>query len=145
MMDWIGPNIVTYGPWLVGLMAMMETALIIGLVLPTEPTLILATTLAIQGHLTLTSVVVAAVLGALIGDSVGFSVGRWGLSSWSGSGRLSQLAAQQKERVEQLFERHSGFSICVARVIPFAPSVTRTAQPSICSFSSLASFDEGVL
>ena len=43
MIEWIGANIEVYGPWLVGGMAMFETALIIGLVLPTEPTLIVAT------------------------------------------------------------------------------------------------------
>ena len=133
-MDWIGPNIIIYGPWLVGLMAMMETALIVGLVLPTEPTLILATTLAMQGHVPLRSIVAAAIIGALLGDSVGFAIGRWGLPSGKGGGKLSRLAAQQRLRVAELFEKHSGYSIVVARLIPFA----RTVSPLFAGSTSLS-------
>ena len=133
-MDWIGPNIIIYGPWLVGLMAMMETALIVGLVLPTEPTLILATTLAMQGHVPMRSIVAAAIIGALLGDSVGFAIGRWGLPSGKGGGKLSRLAAQQRLRVAELFEKHSGYSIVVARLIPFA----RTVSPLFAGSTSLS-------
>ena len=78
MIDWIGANLAVYGPWLVGGMAMMETALLIGLVLPAEPTIIVATAFALEGHFSFGSVVIAAVLGAGLGDSVGFLVGRLG-------------------------------------------------------------------
>ena len=78
MVEWIGANIELYGLWLVGGMAMFETALIIGLVLPTEPTLIVATAFALQGHFSFGAVAGAAVLGAALGDSAGFIVGRWG-------------------------------------------------------------------
>ena len=76
MIEWIGANIATYGPWLVGGMAMMETALIIGLILPTEPTLVVATAFALQGHFSFASVVGAALLGAALGDCAGFVIGR---------------------------------------------------------------------
>ena len=48
MIDWIGANLAVYGPWLVGAMAMMETAVLLGLILPAEPTIIVATAFALE-------------------------------------------------------------------------------------------------
>ena len=87
MVEWIGVNIELYGLWLVGGMAMFETALIIGLVLPTEPTLIVATAFALQGHFSFGAVAGAAVLGAALGDASEFAPGH------SGEGTAEQESA----------------------------------------------------
>ncbi|MCH7890291.1 MAG: dephospho-CoA kinase, partial [Gemmatimonadetes bacterium] len=128
MIEWIGSNIQLYGPWLVGGMAMFETALIIGLVLPTEPTLIVATAFALQGHFSFAAVAGAAVLGAVLGDSVGFLVGRWGSRRvFHGSGRIARLARRHQDRTLDLFERHPGYSVSLARMVPFV----RTLMPLV--------------
>jgi dephospho-CoA kinase len=128
MNEWIGANIAIYGPWLVGGMAMLETALIIGLVLPTEITLVSATVFALQGHFSFGSVVGAAVLGAALGDSAGFMIGRWGGPRvLNGRGRVARMARRHQDRALDLFERHAALSVSLARMVPFV----RTLMPLI--------------
>ncbi len=126
MIEWIGANLALYGPWLVGGMAMFETALIIGVFLPTEPTLIVATAFALQGHFSFGSVVAAAVIGAALGDSAGFVVGRWGgRRVLRGKGRVARFARRHQGQTLALFDRHPGLSVTLARMIPFV----RTLMP----------------
>ena len=134
MVEWIGANIELYGLWLVGGMAMFETALIIGLVLPTEPTLIVATAFALQGHFSLAAVAGAAVLGAVLGDSAGFMVGRWGgRRVLRGRGRVARMARRHQDRALDLFERHAGYSVSLARMMPFV----RTLMPLVAGSTSV--------
>src|SRR5919107_1963531 len=49
-----------------------------GLPMPGETTLIAASYLAATGHFSLPLVIVSAALGAIIGDSVGYAIGRKG-------------------------------------------------------------------
>ena len=135
MIEWIASNVQLYGPWLVGGMAMFETALIIGLLLPTEPTLIVATAFALQGHFSFAAVAGAAVLGAALGDSAGFMVGRWGgRRLLGGSGRLARMARRHQDRALDLFDRHPGYSVSLARLIPFV----RTLMPLVAGSTSVA-------
>ncbi len=126
MIEWIGANVAAYGPLLVGVMALFETALIIGLVLPTEPTIILATAFALEGHFSFSAVVVAALGGALVGDSCGFVLGRFGRRRFLRSrGRVGRMARRHQDRTSLLFGRHGVLAISLARMIPFA----RTLMP----------------
>ena len=126
MIEWIGTNLALYGPLLVGAMAMLETALVIGLILPAEPTIIVATAFALEGHFSFASVVVAALVGAALGDSCGFMLGRHGGRRFLRSkGRLGRTARRHQDRASALFERHGVLSITFARLIPFA----RTLMP----------------
>ena len=135
MIEWIGANIAIYGPWLVGGMAMFETALIIGLVLPTEPTLVVATAFALQGHFSFGSVVGAAVLGAALGDSAGFMLGHWGGPRvLGGRGRIARMARRHQDRALDLFERHAGLSVSLARMVPFV----RTLMPLVAGSTGVA-------
>ncbi len=134
MIEWIGANIELYGPWLVGGMAMFETALIVGLVLPTEPTLIVATAFALQGHFSFGAVAGAAVLGAALGDSAGFMVGRWGgRRVLRGRGRVARMARRHQDRALDLFEKRAGYSVSLARMIPFV----RTLMPLVAGSTSI--------
>lgn len=135
MIEWIGANIAVYGPWLVGGMAMFETALIIGLVLPTEPTLIVATAFALQGHFSFGSVIGAAVLGAALGDSAGFMIGRWGgRRVLAGRGRVARMGRRHQDRALDLFDRHAGLSVSLARMVPFV----RTLMPLVAGSTGVA-------
>ncbi len=126
MIEWICANMAVYGPLFVGAMAMFETALIIGLVLPAEPTIIVATAFALEGHFSFGAVVVAALVGAALGDSCGFMLGRFGGRRFLRSkGRLARSARRHQDRSSALFERHGVLSISLARIIPFA----RTLMP----------------
>ena len=135
MIEWLGANLDLYGPWLVGGVAMFETALIIGVILPTEPTLIVATAFALQGHFSFGTVVAAAVIGATLGDSAGFAVGRWGgRRVLRGSGRVARIARRHQDRTRALFDRHPGYSVSLARMIPFV----RTLMPLVAGSTSVS-------
>jgi dephospho-CoA kinase len=135
MIEWIAANIELYGPWLVGGMAMFETALIIGLFLPTEPTLIVAMAFALQGHFSFAAVAGAAVVGATLGDSVGFMIGRWGgRRLLRGSGRFARMARRHQDRALDLFDRHAGYSVSLARLVPFL----RTLMPLVAGSTSVS-------
>jgi membrane protein DedA with SNARE-associated domain len=60
----------------VGLLAMAESGLFVGLLVPGETAMILAGVLVARGHAELGWMVIAASAGAIIGDSISYEVGR---------------------------------------------------------------------
>ena len=80
-----------------GLPVLFGIALIasVGLPLPTSLLLIAAGAFAAQGDLNVTWAIVLASSGAIIGDNIGYGIGRWGgrVSSWfGGKPRLAEAA-----------------------------------------------------
>jgi membrane protein DedA with SNARE-associated domain len=66
----------THGSWAVALLVAIESA---GIPVPGEMTLVLAAIYAGKTHqLSIAWVIVAAIAGAILGDNVGYLVGRWG-------------------------------------------------------------------
>lgn len=70
-------------PWLVylivGLVVFAEDAIFVGFVIPGETVAILGGVTASLGHTTLTAVLVLVIAAAILGDSVGYEIGRiWG-------------------------------------------------------------------
>src|SRR6195952_1752536 len=61
---------------LVGFLAFAEAAIFIGFVLPGETAVVLGGVLANQGKVSLPVMIVVVVLSAIVGDSVGYEVGR---------------------------------------------------------------------
>ena len=87
-----------------------------GLWLPGETALIAAAVYASKGSLSITSVIVVAAAGAIIGDNIGYWIGREG-----GRRLLARYALLQRfsERVlpagERFFARHGGKAVFLAR------------------------------
>ena len=61
---------------LVGLLVFGEAALFIGFVLPGETSVIIAGVVASQGHVNIVALCVLVVAAAIVGDSVGYAIGR---------------------------------------------------------------------
>src|SRR5947208_10830403 len=79
--DWI----LSLPSWLVVgfvfLLPALEASAFVGFVFPGEIAVILGGVVASQGRVPLAAVIVAAVSGAIIGDSIGYAIGkRWGRS-----------------------------------------------------------------
>jgi membrane protein DedA with SNARE-associated domain len=69
-------------------------------------------------------VIVAGALGALVGTTLGFGIGRW-RGDWA-LARLARLVRQRPERVEQLrgwFQSHGVWPVLIARFITGARNV----------------------
>ncbi|MBT2225054.1 DedA family protein [Nonomuraea sp. NEAU-A123] len=118
ILHWLGP-FVLFGIFLI---IFAECGLLIGLVLPGDPTLftagLLAATGAIRPDLALVCVVVtaAAVLGNMCGYWIGVRVG----PPLFNRPNAKLLRKGQVEKAERFFERHGPRAIVLARFIPLA-------------------------
>jgi membrane protein DedA with SNARE-associated domain len=102
-----------YGLWFLFAIVCLESA---GLWLPGETALIAAGVYASKGHLSIGAVIVVAAAAAIIGDNIGYWLGR------EGGRRLIDRygwVKRQTDRVmpaaERFFERHGGKAVFFAR------------------------------
>jgi membrane protein DedA with SNARE-associated domain len=114
----IQPLIVQYGYFAVFLIVMLESA---GLPLPGETALLLAAGYAgATGHLDLPFVVAAAAGGAILGDNVGFWVGRkWGADLLHRHGKYVLMDEGRIRLGQYLFERHGAKIVFFGRFVAF--------------------------
>lgn len=120
------------GILLVGLIVFAESGLLIGFFLPGDTLLFTAGFFAAQGKLDLSLLLAVIVLAAIIGDNVGYSIGR----------RLGPRLFRKKDSLffrqeyvaksEAFYEKHGGKTIVLARFVPivrtFAPVVAGVAN-----------------
>jgi membrane protein DedA with SNARE-associated domain len=124
-----------YGPWLVFLLAILETCFVTGLVVPSGLATSVATVLALEGVLSLPAVIVAALAGGAVGDSVGFWIGRRsGPRLLSGQSRLMRSAAARHDALSGFFGRHPIYSVTLARLVAFV----RSLMPMAAGISDLS-------
>ncbi|HXG03270.1 MAG TPA: DedA family protein [Candidatus Binatia bacterium] len=111
------------GHWaylLIFLAAMLETSLFVGLVVPGDTVAILAGVLVSAEVLDMPETLTVAFAGAVVGDSIGYELGRhlgrpWLLRHGHRFGFHRRVFA----RLERLFARHGGKAIVIARFIGF--------------------------
>jgi membrane protein DedA with SNARE-associated domain len=106
------------GPWaypVLFAMVMVESS---GVPVPGETTLIAASLLASQGKLSIVVVVALAAAGAIVGDNIGYVIGRHG-GRWllERPGRFQTQRRLVLERGEDLFERHGPKAVFFGRWI----------------------------
>ncbi|MGH7476015.1 MAG: DedA family protein [Longimicrobiales bacterium] len=123
-----------HGAWLVLVVTLVETAIFIGLLVPAEATVLLAAFLAHRGVFQIEHVLAATFFGGLIGDQVGYLLGRFG-GSWvvQREGRIGRLWRRHELRAAALFRRHSLVAISLARFISFV----RTLMPWFAGMSAI--------
>lgn len=131
--------------------AASETSALVGLLVPGETLVLAAGALAAQGYFDVTQLIVAVVAGAIVGDSIGYGIGRWYRSRHRVAGQPHGAAAQPHHanrhthqataqergpgwlarliggdrvaRVESLLARRGGLAIFVGRFIGFVRSL----------------------
>jgi membrane protein DedA with SNARE-associated domain len=113
--DWIVDLFARYGYAVVFFGIFLENT---GLPVPGETALIAGAALAKYGHLSLWWVIVTAICGAILGDNLGFAIGRRGgraLAERHGSKvGLNQTRLHQFDR---FFERHGAQTVFIARFV----------------------------
>ena len=108
--------VATYGDVVVLLVVMAESA---GLPLPGETSLLVAGALAATGKLWLPGVIIAAALGAIIGDTAGYWIGRTsGLRLVRRHGHLLRFDEAKLAQAEAFFERHGEKAVFLGRFVP---------------------------
>jgi membrane protein DedA with SNARE-associated domain len=91
-----------------------------GLPLPGETALITASILASQDKLWLPLVIAVAAATAIVGDNIGYELGRHGARRLlSRPGRFEDRRKAFLERGERFFERHGGKTVFIGRWLPF--------------------------
>ncbi|WP_307826595.1 DedA family protein [Microvirga arvi] len=114
-MAWIEPAIGAYGVWALLVVLYFES---FGVPLPGESALIAASLLAARGDLEIEHVFLAAWLGAVLGDSTGYLIGRFGgrlvLSRF---GPWLKLTPERLSRIESLAKTKGFFMVLTARFI----------------------------
>lgn len=124
-----------YGPWLIFVMAILETCFVTGLVVPSGVATSVGTVLALEGRLELAPVVAAAIAGGAIGDGLGFWIGRLtGHRVLEGRSRFTRMVARRHATLSNFFGRHPVYSVTVARLISFV----RTLMPMAAGMSGLS-------
>jgi membrane protein DedA with SNARE-associated domain len=107
--------LISYGLVLLFAVVAAESA---GLPLPGETALIAASILAAQGHYSIVSVIVVAASAAILGDNVGYWIGRTGgralLERWGPIRRYAERALPPGER---FFQKHGGKTVFIGRFV----------------------------
>src|SRR5215216_1431685 len=102
-----------YGYLVVFFGVMLESS---GVPLPGETILLAAGFLAQRGHIDVGDTIVFGILGAVVGDQLGYWVGREGgrpfVLRW---GRYARITPERLARAEAFFERHGGKAVFLAR------------------------------
>ncbi|MGK9147248.1 DedA family protein [Plantibacter flavus] len=101
---------------------MLETSVLIGLIVPGDTVVIVAST-AVSGPVEWIAMILAVIVGALIGESIGFALGRWfgprirasRLGRWIGEAHWA--------RAERYLDRRGGLAVFISRFLPVLHSL----------------------
>src|SRR4051812_39454414 len=122
------------GPWtyaVVALLAALESAAFVGLLVPGETVMLLAGVLASTGRVDLVGMVLAASVGAVAGDQAGYALGR-ALGPSLREGRLGRRVGYDRwAAAEDLVSRRGGPAVFLGRWIGFLRAVVPAAAGAI--------------
>ncbi|CAN5617156.1 hypothetical protein BH10ACT7_BH10ACT7_28360 [soil metagenome] len=125
-LSWILTNVQSVDPILRTLLAgigmLLETSVLVGLVVPGDTIVIVAST-AVDGFVEYFALVIAVILGALAGESIGFALGRF-FGPKIRASRLGQRIGESNwVRAENYLDRSGGIAVFVSRFLPVLHSV----------------------
>lgn len=126
ILDWILNTVQSVDPvartLLAGLGIMLETSVLIGLVVPGD-TIVLVASTAVDGVVEYFALTFAVIVGALIGESIGFALGRW-FGPHIRHSRLGQRLGDDNWRRAQVYlARRGGPAVFVSRFLPVLHSL----------------------
>jgi membrane protein DedA with SNARE-associated domain len=107
---------------LAGVAIMLETSILIGLIVPGDSVVLVAST-GVEGPLEYTSLVIVVIVGALIGESIGFAIGRWFGPRLRASRLGRRLGEKNWVRAETYLARRGGLAVFLSRFIPVLHSL----------------------
>jgi len=117
---------------LVGLLVFAEDALFVGFVLPGETAAVLGGVAASVGHASLPAILVVVIAAAIVGDTVGYEVGRYLGPKLLGSRLLKRRAERLEAARKQLAER-GGTAVFLGRFVAFF----RATMPALAGMSGM--------
>lgn len=107
---------------LAGIAIMLETSVLIGLIVPGDTVVIVAST-AVETLPQGLVLGVAVVIGALVGESIGFGLGRWLGPRIRASKIGAKIGEKNWQRSERYLQRRGGLAIFISRFLPVLHSL----------------------
>ncbi|WP_138946900.1 DedA family protein [Plantibacter sp. M259] len=107
---------------LAGVGIMLETSVLVGLVVPGDTVVIVAST-AVVGPVQWISMILVVITGALIGESVGFALGRWFGPRIRASRLGRRIGERHWARAERYLDRRGGIAVFISRFLPVLHSL----------------------
>jgi undecaprenyl-diphosphatase len=111
------------GSWsyaLIFVAATLESSAFVGLFVPGDTIAVIAGFLAWEGVLDLPETIAVAAAGAILGDSIGYELGRRLGRPWLlRHGNRFGLHRRRLQHLDELFERHGGKTVIFSRFIAF--------------------------
>ncbi len=121
------------GILLVSLIVFAESGLLIGFFLPGDSLLFAAGLAASQGKFSLLVLILCVVAAAIIGDNVGYSIGRRAGPRLFKKKDGILFRQEYLEKAESFYEKHGGKTIILARFTP----IVRTFAPMVAGASKM--------
>jgi membrane-associated protein len=132
VVEWIQPVFVVAGYYIVAAAVLAERSIFIGLVVPGDFILALGGVYAARGKLSLALIVLVGTVAAIIGESIGYWVGRkYGMGVIKHIPLVRRLE-EPLVRAQVYFARHGGRTVAIGRfatavgaLVPFTAGVAR--------------------
>ncbi|MDD5318468.1 MAG: DedA family protein [Candidatus Pacebacteria bacterium] len=118
------------GVWLA---IFMESGILLGIVLPGDSLLFTAGLLASQGLLQIWPLVIGSIAAAIIGDSVGYSIGKKAGKVLFERKETFYFRKEYVDRAHVFFEKYGARAVLLARFVP----IVRTLIPPLAGISSM--------
>lgn len=107
---------------LAGLAILLETSILVGLLVPGDTVVIVSAT-AVDGPLQFVALLVAVILGALAGETIGFALGKYFGHRIRDSRLGRRIGMKHWHRAEMYVERRGGIGVFVSRFLPVLHSL----------------------
>lgn len=126
IIDWLIETVQGVNPWLrislAGLAIMLETSLFVGLVIPGDTVVIVAST-AVENWPDFGFLLGAVLLGSLIGESLGFLIGRLFGEKIRFSKLGKRLGESNWQLADTFVETRGGLAVAISRFLPILHSL----------------------
>lgn len=124
---------------LAGLAIMLETTILLGLIVPGD-TIVLVASTGVLDFGDFTWLLMAVLIGSLIGETIGFSIGRW-LGPKLRTSRLGRFIGDERwDLAERFVAKRGGIAVFISRFIPvlhsLVPAVAGTTKMTYKEFIS---------
>ena len=125
-----------YGPWIYGILFLIifcETGLVVTPFLPGDSLLFVAGAIATQDAMNIHLMVILLIIAAILGDAVNYSIGRFFGVRLFANPDSKIFRRRHLEITQTFYARHGGKTIILARFVP----IVRTFAPFVASMGHM--------
>jgi len=126
VLDWLLGTVESVDPvvrtLLAGLGILLETSILIGLIIPGD-TIVLVASTGVEGPFEYFALVVVVIVGALCGESIGFALGRYFGPKIRASRLGRRIGEHHWQRAEFYLARRGGLAVFLSRFLPVLHSL----------------------